>query len=275
MPAAPDSTATPFWRSSFETGFPGEWLDYDNGSYSATGAAQPGRTAHWSIIDASGAPAPPRHGSRIYKGWITGTAPESHRAYPVLHADFPSPLVTSWWVYLDTDYSRFPADGSHHFATWGNDPFWNVHTMAVLGTGRLEMAHVNNLQIVGDNTMPVRRWVRFTAYIAYAPRGDNTIFVWKDGTPCMRAVNRLVGTGNLMRAHWGLYTAGSLSEGMQLNDDIQIWGLSGPWTDFTREPPSPYTSAAARTSVESQELLTTLFTTPRQAFNQTLSGGRR
>jgi len=28
--------ATPAWRSGFETGFPGEWLDYDGGAYTAT-----------------------------------------------------------------------------------------------------------------------------------------------------------------------------------------------------------------------------------------------
>lgn len=241
-----DPIATPYWRSSFETGFPGEWLDYDNGAWSPTGAAAGGRAAHWTLVDAAVAPSGAKHGSRVYKGWISGTAAESHRAYPVLHSDFPSPLVNSWWVYLDTDYGRFPAGGWHHFATWGNNPDWSVQTMSVLGNGRLEMAHVGNLRIVGDNTMPLRRWVRFTAYIAYSPRGDNTLFVWKDGLPCLRATNVTPGGGNLMRSHWGLYASGSLPEGVQYNDDIQIWGLSAPWTDFDREPPSPYGPTAVR-----------------------------
>ncbi len=241
-----DPVATPYWRSSFETGFPGEWLNYDGGAFSPTGAAGAGRTEHWTLVDAASAPAGAKHGSRVYKGWITGTASESHRAYPVLHSDFPSPLVNSWWVYLDTDYSRFPSGGWHHFATWGNNPDWSVQTMSVLGNGKLEMAHISNLKIVGDNTMPLRQWVRFTAYIAYSPNGDNTLFVWKDGRPCMRATNITPGGGNLMRSHWGLYTSANLPEGIQYNDDIQIWGLSAPWTDFDREPPSPYSSTSLR-----------------------------
>ena len=45
---------------------------------------------------------------------------------------------------------------------------------------------------------------------------------------------------NLMRAHWGWYSSGSIDQGVQYNDEIQIWTLGSPLTDLEPEPPSPY-----------------------------------
>ena len=40
------------WRSGFENGFPGnEWLDFDDGSYSASGAMPQDRVAAWTIVN--------------------------------------------------------------------------------------------------------------------------------------------------------------------------------------------------------------------------------
>jgi hypothetical protein len=66
-----------------------------------------------------------------------------------------------------------------------------------------------------------------------------------DGVPIMRATVTTAGGSAMRVAHWGLYASGSLDQGVQYNDDIQIWTLDGPWTDFDREPPSPYTITAA------------------------------
>ncbi|MBN2037681.1 MAG: hypothetical protein JW768_13150 [Chitinispirillaceae bacterium] len=240
-----DPTATTYWRSSFENGFPGEWLNYDNGTWTASGVPNPGSDAAWTIVDGSGVPCGAIHGQRVYKGWILDSAGESHRAYPCIHCDYASPLVNSWWVWLDTDYANFPSGGWHHFGTWCNNPDWDVHTMSVIRNGRLEMAHVDSFEVLGNIDMPLRTWVRFTVYVEYAPAGSNLIVAWMDSTPVMRAKNIKGGGGNLMRAHWGLYASGNLFEGVQYNDDIQIWGLSGPWTDFSRVPPSPYDSIIA------------------------------
>ena len=229
-----------YWRSGFEIGFPGEWLDYDNGTWTQSGTPNPGTNEAWTVVDGDSVPGGASEGKNVYKGWILRAQSESHRAYPCIHVDFASPLVNSWWVYLVTDYRNFPSGGWHHFATWGNNPDWDVHTMSVLGSGKLEMAHVSDLEIIGDNTMPLRRWVRFTVYLEYAPAGNNIIYCWMNGKPCMKATNIKPGGSNLQRAHWGMYASGNLPEGVQYNDDIQIWGLTGPWTDFTRVPPSPY-----------------------------------
>ncbi len=231
-----------YWRSSFETGFPGEWLNYDNGSWTEDGTPNPGKNEVWTIVDGSEVPGGAIHGSKVYKGWLLQAQSESHRAYPCIHCDYASPLVNSWWVYIDTDYANFPSGGWHHFATWGNNPDWDVHTMSVLGSGKMEMAHVSDFEVIGDNAMPLREWVRFTVYIEYAPAGNNLIYCWMNGQPCMKATNAKPGGSNLQRAHWGLYTSGNLFEGVQYNDDIQIWGLTEKWTDFTKVPPSPYDS---------------------------------
>lgn len=235
-----DPIPTKYWRSSFENGFPGEWLNYDNGTWTETGVPNPGKDEAWTIVESSEVPEGAIHGDKVYKGWVLNVASESHRAYPCIHCDYASPLVNSWWVYLDTDYANFPSGGWHHFGTWGNNPDWDVHTMSVLGNGKLEMAHVDSFEVLGDNDMPLRKWVRFTVYVEYAPAGKNLIFAWLDSTPVMSAKNIKPGGSNLMRAHWGLYTSAILFEGIQYNDDIQIWGLSEPWTDFSRVPPSPY-----------------------------------
>ena len=200
----------------------------------------PGKDEAWTIVDGSEVTGGAIHGDKVYKGWLLNAASESHRAYPCIHCDYASPLVNSWWVYLDTDYANFPSGGWHHFGTWGNNPDWDVHTMSVLGNGKLEMAHIDSFEVLGVNDMPLRRWVRFTVYVEYAPAGKNLIFAWMDSTPVMSAKNIKPGGSNLMRAHWGLYTSSNLFEGIQYNDDIQIWDLSEPWTDFSRVPPSPY-----------------------------------
>jgi hypothetical protein len=68
------------WRSGFETGFPGsDWLEYDNGSYSPEGTLNPGRTSGWTIVE-RGSGEPVFSGDHSYRGWIEGTASESHRA---------------------------------------------------------------------------------------------------------------------------------------------------------------------------------------------------
>src|SRR5688572_28578507 len=56
------------WSSSFESGFPGEWQNYDSGGYSPTGSMPAGRVSAWTIVGAENG-VQPRHRSRMYKGW--------------------------------------------------------------------------------------------------------------------------------------------------------------------------------------------------------------
>ena len=232
------------WESGFENGFPGEWLDYDNGAYSPDGTMPDGRVAAWTIIDQSSG-EPVFAGEHSYKGWIVGPDTDSHRAYPVLHTDIETPLVNTFRVYLDVDYDVL-GDEWIHFGTWGNEEdgtgVWALHTMSVRYR-LLEFAHTDPFggEYIGPEPtpeFPLRQWVRFTVYLHY--QGDTGfVQVWQDGVPMLRAdVAQLAdypGT-RLTRAHWGMYAGLTASQGAQYNDEIQIWQLDAPLTDFETEP---------------------------------------
>src|SRR5512145_64812 len=79
--AARAQDPTPAWRSGFELGFPGEWLDWDGGAYTADGTPNPGVNEAWTIVDWPSDPLVP-HGTHAYKGWPFAPQTDSHRAYP-------------------------------------------------------------------------------------------------------------------------------------------------------------------------------------------------
>jgi hypothetical protein len=238
------------WQSGFESGFPGgEWLDLDNGSYSPDGAMPAGRVSAWTIVKReSGEPV--FAGNHAYKGWISGMAGDSHRAYPVLHADVATPLVNTFFVYLDTDYERMSALDWIHFGTWGNrDPvakagLWALHTLAVRDR-KLEFAHTSPFhgEYIGPAPrpdFPLRRWVRLTIYIVY--EGGGYLQLWQDGVPMLRAAVPGLKTypgPHLRTAHWGMYARGSVKQAVQYNDNISICALDTPLTDLIREPLCP------------------------------------
>jgi hypothetical protein len=239
------------WQSGFERGYPGgEWLDLGKGAYSFNGVMPEGMVAAWTIVDRlSGEPV--LSGSHAYKGWIEGAAKASHRAYPGIHVDFPTPLVNTFHVYLDVDYGKMSPTDWIHFATWGNhDPelktgLWALHTLSVRG-GKLGFAHTSPFhgEYIGPAEpveFPLRRWVRLTAYILYQGT-TGSVQVWQDGTPMLRAeVSKLaIHPGTRLRtAHWGMYASGTVSQGVQYNDDIRICTLREPLTDLASEPGCP------------------------------------
>lgn len=235
--------ATPAWYSGFETGFPGapgEWLDYDLEAFSKDGKVNPGYSTAWTIATGGDVTYA---GQGVYKGWPVAKQSESHRAYPVIHVDIPSPLVNSFMVYLDVDYNSMSETEWVHFATWSNNTVWDVHTLSVRDR-KLEMAHLD-WEYIGSGPQqdfPLRRWVRFTAYIHY--QGDEGyVRLWQDGQPVLEGTYDVVAGRNLMRAHWGWYSSGSIAKGVQYNDEIQIWKLDAPLEDLENEPRSPYPQA--------------------------------
>jgi hypothetical protein len=238
------------WESGFERGFPGEWLDYDGGGYSPTGAIPANRNSAWTIINrASGDPV--FSGDHAYKGWISGSSNSSHRAYPVVHLNIPTPIVNTFMVYLDIDYERMAPSDWIHFGTWGNyDPDaktgkWALHTIAVRNR-KLEFAHVDPFvgKYIGTgkrSEFPLRRWVRLTLYMHYAGN-TGTVQVWQDGKPMLQArVSQLESSPgtHLRTAHWGMYGSSTIDHGVQYNDDIRICTLSAPLENLIREPSCP------------------------------------
>lgn len=231
--------AKPAWYSGFEGGFPGEWLSWDDGSFSASGTVNAGFAEAWAIVSEAEIVYA---GKRVYKGWPVRPKSDSHRAYPVIHVDIPTPLVNSFMVYLDVDYASMSNKDWVHLATWGNNPNWAVHTLSVRA-GKLEMAHIawRHIGPGEEQEFPLRRWVRLTAYIHYNG-GNGSVRLWQDGVPVLEGTYSAVAGRNLMRAHWGWYSSGSLAKGVQYNDEIQIWTLDEPLRDLASEPASPYVS---------------------------------
>lgn len=233
------------WSSGFETGFPGEWLNWSNG-YSAEGMMPSGRVSAWTIVDDSGGD-PIYSGRQSYKGWIEGSASQSHRAYPALHTEVRTPLVNTFMVYLDADYGQMSASEWIHFGTWGNEDdqgngTWALHTMSVRDR-QLEFAHTTPFagEYIGPSpqpAFPVGQWVRFTVYLHYEG-SDGFVQVWQDGVPMLRAQVARLGSNpgaTLTRAHWGMYAHPDVNQGIQYNDDIGIWELDAPLSDFQTEP---------------------------------------
>lgn len=229
------------WSSSFEAGFPGEWQNYDSGGYSPTGAMPTGRTSAWAIVGAENG-VTPRHSTRMYKGWITGTHSDSHRAYPGVVYDIPTPLINTFYVYVDLDYARMSSSDWVQLGTWGNNQAWALHTMSVRDR-KLEFAHTNPFsgEYIGSGpqpNFPLRQWVRFTVYVHYQG-STGFVQVWQDGVPMLRAqvaqLQQFPGT-NLQTSHWGMYASATMSHGVQYNDQIEICRLPQPLTDLVAEP---------------------------------------
>lgn len=240
-------TCSLVWQSNFENGFPGEWLgrdDVDNSSFTADGTMPSGRVSAWTIVNKQTG-EPVLSGQHSYKGWVDGPARKSHRAYPVIEVDIATPLINTFWVYLDVDYATLRESDWIHFGTWGNwDPQteigkWALHTMAVRNQ-KLEFAHSTPFhgEYIGptpQSDFPLKRWVRFTTYIHYTG-ANGFVQVWQDGTPVLRAtVPKNPGT-RLRTAHWGMYAGATVRSGIQYNDDISIWQLAQPLTDLISEP---------------------------------------
>lgn len=236
------------WQSGFEKGFPSEeWHIHDNVAYSPASSMPADRVSAWTIVSRrSGEPV--FAGDHAYKGWIVGPASDSHRAYPVVLVDIPTPLVNTFMVYLDTNYDQMSRTDWIHFGTWGNRDAttntgdWALHTMSVRDR-KLGFAHVSPFQgeYIGpamQPDFPLRRWVRFTVYMTYqGTRGF--VQVWQDGVPMLRAqVSKLeVNPGTRLRtAHWGMYASGTVGQGTQYNDDIRICTLEKPLADLLHEP---------------------------------------
>jgi len=236
------------WQSGFENSFPGkEWFDWHDESYAPDGVMPAGRDSAWTIVGReSGEPV--FAGERAYKGWITGPAQSSHRAYPVIHADIPTPVINTFMVYLDADFERLSESDWIHFGTWGNhDPEtragnWALHTMAVRNR-KLEFAHTSPFhgEYIGpapQRDFPLRKWVRFTVYVIYEG-STGYVQAWQDGVPMLRAQVpelRSHPSTRLRTAHWGLYASAGTMQAVQYNDDIRICVLNKPLADLGTEP---------------------------------------
>ncbi|HXU41047.1 MAG TPA: hypothetical protein VN675_01895, partial [Burkholderiales bacterium] len=159
--------------------------------------------------------------------------------------------------YIDVDYGRV-GDAWVSLGSWGNhDPGtgagqWVLHTLSIRNR-KLEFAHTSPFhgEYIGPTPqpdVPLRRWVRFTAYLLYEG-GNGFVQVWQDGVAMLRAevpqLARDPGT-RLHTAHWGMYASGDLDHGVLYNDEIAICALAAPLTDLATEPRCPRADAQNR-----------------------------
>jgi hypothetical protein len=165
----------------------------------------------------------------------------------VLHGEFATPLVNTFFVYLDADYASMRPTDWIHLGTWGNyDPAtqqgkWALHTLAVR-QGRLEFAHTAPFhgEPVGSTpAFPLRRWVRMTIYLHYDGQ-EGFVQAWQDGEPVLRArvpsLHAHPGR-HLRSAHWGMYASGEVASAVQYNDEIRLCSLEAPLSNLQEEPP--------------------------------------
>ncbi|MHC4403623.1 MAG: hypothetical protein ACYTG0_28535 [Planctomycetota bacterium] len=263
--ARPFPTATKWWYSGFENGFPGpqsandgkgEWLNFQGAhkNFTKAGELPPShpRGSAWTILHHKDSPITPYAGDYVYKGEVFRPDTESHRAYPGI--DLPitltKPMVNSFMVYLDLGYSQMGKRDWVSLATWSNT-WWGrgLHTTSVLGTGKLEMAHMNKYSYVGPRpqpNFPLKKWVRITWYFnTPSDHGDGNgdVLVWQDGTLVFQGIHSAKSTDKAT-FHFGMYASGNVMKGVMYNDEVQFWTLSAPWPDPSIEPPSPYPVAA-------------------------------
>ncbi len=235
-PSAPQ--AIPVWRSDFEDRALRDWTYLGEERFARDGKPGAGWTEAYTITDEN-----PLVGRFSYKGWILGPKGNSHRAYPCQGFQAPSPVVNSWYVWLDVDPSRFREGSWVHFATWCNSKWGpGLHTMSARSRNlNLEMAHCDWKWVgpPGMRRFPLRKWVRFTYYAHYAPAGPGEMLVWMDGRLVFEA-KKSHPDPKFQSAHWGMYASGDVDNGVQFNDDIKVWRLPAPWPDRNVEPPSPY-----------------------------------
>lgn len=234
------------WRSGFENGVPGEWLNYiqnffANGNISGA--------LGWTLVN-TGNGEPVFSGNYAYKGSVlsfSGAGGGVRRAYPVINSDIPTPLINTFMIYVDVNYNVMGSGDWISIATYANHPDrinWpDLHGLSIVNR-RLEMAHMESPGFSGQYVgpmpqpeFPTRRWVRITTYIHYEPNGRGRVDVWQDGVRVYTGIQQNISTNTTMTVgHWGLYTNDANWQAHLYNDDMSIWSLSQPLTDFTREP---------------------------------------
>jgi hypothetical protein len=198
-----------------------------------------------------------KDGSFSHKAWIVGARAEHndgeyrpHRAYPTIQLQktasgvYRTPCLVSLWVWLDlTLASRGPGKIEDWFSfitlTPDASDQWVRTVLLNLpldGWARLVHVPVQGAQQYryqvdassdpgGALKFPMRHWVRFDLYVDF-DRTRGFAKAWQNGRLVSHA--RVEGgVGALAQAHFGLYAAAALSNGVVFNDKLRIQEVSG------------------------------------------------
>jgi hypothetical protein len=251
-PGGPCLHARRLWFDDFETGDYSRWTGRN---YNESGVGPQCRGSGFSQ-DRAVSP------SHSHKSEITCALPDNHRGYGGVQfaGDNPLPEFTNSGTGIDA-----PNGLVNTFHTWLDAPLpfgngrwlslmtangtcnWNDRVVGVgledtgmLLTpsqiwstgGRIDFA--NNAP-----AFPLRTWVRTTIYVNYY---TGVMHVWQNGASVAH-VNFQRPLRTICQWHWGSYAAPEIAALTLYEDDISLWKLNDPWTDFTVEPWFGHTQA--------------------------------
>ena len=232
-------------KKLFQPSFPSATLEFnedwengaDPGKYWWSGRPNlPGGNGpcnSWNVINNEEAVS----GTHAFKGEVTCTMEDGHRAYPTLQRQVQSPLVNTWWVWLDSNFagnwiSMSTVDsncnwGSTLTTAVGSSRYWTPFHLPVFGQGVY-----NDLS---NNLFPTKEWVRLTIYVKFTGGQNGYMHGWMNGEEMFSgAVTRSQTSG--CQWHWGLYASPDNNDVLMYEDDIRIYSLDDDWPDFSVEP---------------------------------------
>jgi hypothetical protein len=253
--AAPDGSggscvrARLLWSENFETGDYSRWTSMTYEGNWGDACQSNGFSTDHAVS-----------GTRSHRSEIVCEYTDSHRGYGGLQfdgddvvpgytntgigIDAPHGVVNTYWSWLEVPYDFGPDPNDVHrwfsFFTVNSACDWG-ESVITLGledsTWRLTPAHIENTGgevtfTPGAPGFPRGEWVRTTIYLNYH---DGVMHVWQNGASIVHGTFTRP-TDDLCQWHWGSYASFNNTDVVLYEDDLSLWKLLEPWTDFTREP---------------------------------------
>lgn len=157
--------------------------------------------------------------------------------------DAPNGVVVTFWHKLDSESAPFSGAWLSPF-TVTDDCSNNWNEVITLGLDEplnvLRTVHTGPVTYFPDwsnaPAFPLDDWTRVTVYVNYY---TEKIHVWQNGVRVSEA--SFTRTNNdICQFHWGAYATQSIGNGNALTtlyeDNLRIFKLNQPWTDFAVEP---------------------------------------
>jgi hypothetical protein len=183
-------------------------------------------------------------GNYSHKAWIEGSNSPStslvnnnHRGYPTIQlyktekGSFESPLIISFWVWLDINLTTNKSNGEgdwFSFATFTDDESDRWNRTILVNLSHDGFVHLQHTSGQGDNDIifqttsllfPKKEWVELKIYLDLNANGYAK--VWQNGLLVSHAnVSNI--KNKLAQAHFGMYSPPQLEAGVVYNDDLHI-----------------------------------------------------